>query len=342
MTLSTQCVPCTIRKIVLYVNFLIVIVIWVHLEFMRCYQWAKKLWNMGIIDRSKPRLKPTLIARFKGLTWGPSGPTGPRWAPCWPHELCYLGTKRQCAHIFLDVPCTTTLYSALLCVIAELQLYFMISLHNISMFNPCTTHKWHDEEPIPRVWRLAGSCGKSKRVKTKSADERATCFLKQLQSFQRRNYKRVRCVQWSLRLIYNNVHYRHTQWDMSPVNYCWGQYPCTLPCGQVSEMHLEIGNLGSNLIWKQIPESTNLPNICFMRTSFGAISHSDVFWLSIVLYPSGFVDIWCNNISNIGEWYYIIGMCGGQHLSLVYRMISNGLLRGEYLWQIKFSHIHGE
>ena len=20
------------------------------------------------------------------------GPTGPRWAPCWPHELCYLGT----------------------------------------------------------------------------------------------------------------------------------------------------------------------------------------------------------------------------------------------------------
>ena len=22
------------------------------------------------------------------------GPTGPRWAPCWPHELCYLGTDR--------------------------------------------------------------------------------------------------------------------------------------------------------------------------------------------------------------------------------------------------------
>ena len=20
------------------------------------------------------------------------GPTGPRWAPCWPHELCYLGS----------------------------------------------------------------------------------------------------------------------------------------------------------------------------------------------------------------------------------------------------------
>ena len=30
-------------------------------------------------------------------SWGQHGahlgPTGPRWAPCWPHELCYLGWK---------------------------------------------------------------------------------------------------------------------------------------------------------------------------------------------------------------------------------------------------------
>ena len=32
----------------------------------------------------------TLIARFMGPTWGPSGPAGPRWAPCWPHETCCL------------------------------------------------------------------------------------------------------------------------------------------------------------------------------------------------------------------------------------------------------------
>ena len=31
----------------------------------------------------------TLIARFMGPTWGP---TGPRWAPSWPLELCYLGS----------------------------------------------------------------------------------------------------------------------------------------------------------------------------------------------------------------------------------------------------------
>ena len=26
------------------------------------------------------------------------GPTGPRWAPCWPHELCYLGWDRWFYH----------------------------------------------------------------------------------------------------------------------------------------------------------------------------------------------------------------------------------------------------
>ena len=26
------------------------------------------------------------IAKFMGPTWGPPGPIGPRWAPCWPHE----------------------------------------------------------------------------------------------------------------------------------------------------------------------------------------------------------------------------------------------------------------
>ena len=31
------------------------------------------------------------IARFMGPTWAHLGPTGPRWAPCYPHELCYLG-----------------------------------------------------------------------------------------------------------------------------------------------------------------------------------------------------------------------------------------------------------
>ena len=31
-------------------------------------------------------------SKAHGANMGPIwGPTGPRWAPCWPHELCYLG-----------------------------------------------------------------------------------------------------------------------------------------------------------------------------------------------------------------------------------------------------------
>ena len=33
----------------------------------------------------------SLIAKFMGPIWAHLGPTGPSWAPCWPHELCYLG-----------------------------------------------------------------------------------------------------------------------------------------------------------------------------------------------------------------------------------------------------------
>ena len=31
------------------------------------------------------------MARFLGPTWGPSGADRTQVAPCWPHELCYLG-----------------------------------------------------------------------------------------------------------------------------------------------------------------------------------------------------------------------------------------------------------
>ena len=40
------------------------------------------------------------IARFMGQHGAHLGPTGPRWAPCWPHELCYLGhsgTAQRCS-----------------------------------------------------------------------------------------------------------------------------------------------------------------------------------------------------------------------------------------------------
>ena len=33
----------------------------------------------------------TMTARCMGQHGANLGPTGPRWAPCWPHEPCYLG-----------------------------------------------------------------------------------------------------------------------------------------------------------------------------------------------------------------------------------------------------------
>ena len=49
--------------------------------------------------------KCPLIARFMGPTWGPSGPTWPRWAPGGPHELCYLSRQADGGHFVLASMC---------------------------------------------------------------------------------------------------------------------------------------------------------------------------------------------------------------------------------------------
>ena len=41
----------------------------------------------------------TLIARFLGPKWAHLGPTGPMWVPCWPHELCYMGSQMCWFHV---------------------------------------------------------------------------------------------------------------------------------------------------------------------------------------------------------------------------------------------------
>ena len=47
-------------------------------------------FTLAVTRFPDPNTKTSLIARFMGATWAHLGPTGPRWAPCWPHELCYL------------------------------------------------------------------------------------------------------------------------------------------------------------------------------------------------------------------------------------------------------------
>ena len=58
----------------------------------------------------------TLITRFMGPTWAHLGPIGPRWAPCWPHELCYLGRYCICFEI---IQCADVMYFHLYAVCAE-------------------------------------------------------------------------------------------------------------------------------------------------------------------------------------------------------------------------------
>ena len=52
------------------------------------------LYKQKHLSRAAGNIRITLIARF---LWGQHGaqlgPTGPRWAPCWPHEPCSLGVS---------------------------------------------------------------------------------------------------------------------------------------------------------------------------------------------------------------------------------------------------------
>ena len=47
----------------------------------------------------------TLIARFMGPTWTHLGPTGPRWALHWPHELCYQGNAENRTLLWCQLRC---------------------------------------------------------------------------------------------------------------------------------------------------------------------------------------------------------------------------------------------
>ena len=66
--------------------------------FLECLFIARNSSGKGSSVRSSPTLHSaticnvTLIARFMGPTWGPSGADRTQVGPCWPHEICYLGT----------------------------------------------------------------------------------------------------------------------------------------------------------------------------------------------------------------------------------------------------------
>ena len=68
-----------------------------------------KLWFMFCFSHDGDVCNTVLYCMpwYQG-SWGQHGahlgPTGPKWAPCWPHELCYLGgviTASDCSNLNL-------------------------------------------------------------------------------------------------------------------------------------------------------------------------------------------------------------------------------------------------
>ena len=68
--------------------------------FLYCYRSLDRCINDSFPFSIPP---VSLLPRYQG-SWGQHGahlgPTGPRWAPCWPHEPCYLGLFLE---IFLEI-----------------------------------------------------------------------------------------------------------------------------------------------------------------------------------------------------------------------------------------------
>ena len=69
---------------------------WHYYLFRGVCVWWELFHQMsdGKNNRGLYALDVSLIVRFMGPTRAHLGPTGPRWAPCWHHELCYLGTVK--------------------------------------------------------------------------------------------------------------------------------------------------------------------------------------------------------------------------------------------------------
>ena len=64
----------------------------IHFPIPYAVKWRHLLLTVDISNslQSTSRVSvSSLIARFMGPTWAHLGSTGPRWAPCWPHEPCY-------------------------------------------------------------------------------------------------------------------------------------------------------------------------------------------------------------------------------------------------------------
>ena len=83
-------------------------------------------------------------------SWGQHGahlgPTGPRWAPCWPHDLCYLGT-------------TDRIYNSYIQLISLPTAIF----HDMQLYNGHLISNWYGHQlPLEYYIQLLYDCHRCK------------------------------------------------------------------------------------------------------------------------------------------------------------------------------------
>ena len=88
--------------------------------------------------------------------WAHLGPTGPRWAPCWPHEFCYLGICSQNYIKLSLMTCNQGLLHGPLTRYVKLQVAHAPGMPGT--FSPTADFKWNRWLAIPacitaRAWR---------------------------------------------------------------------------------------------------------------------------------------------------------------------------------------------
>ena len=84
---------CCLKDLWLHLKYVSAVCVWLIMDRLlhKC-NGNRPMGYWWVADELLTKISEiSLLARFMGPIWGPSGPTGPRWAPCWPHELCYLG-----------------------------------------------------------------------------------------------------------------------------------------------------------------------------------------------------------------------------------------------------------
>ena len=118
-------------------------------------------------------LKPPLITRIMGPTWGPPGADRTQGAPCWPHEPCYLGPYYQHSHQNQNNP--------LPFIFCHVEKSTQAHYCDFIMGNTLLLLPWLLASPgQPLVWRHSGHDGVSNH-------QPHDCLLKSL--FRRRSKK---------------------------------------------------------------------------------------------------------------------------------------------------------